>query len=68
MKIPVRFCLSVTAGLALAGCATRTAETAGKLAAAATLRAERPESSRDHWFRRDLDEKIERGFEPAGSR
>ena len=63
MNILARLCLMLLAGLALAGCVTKSAETKVHPAMFATVREERPESSGYHWFRRDLEDKIERTFE-----
>ncbi len=63
MSIPARLCLMLLAGLALAGCATNSAQIKSKPVAVASAREERLESSRDHWFWRDIEDRSERMFE-----
>jgi hypothetical protein len=68
MKTFARPSLVLLAGFFLAGCATKSAQLKPPPTTVATLHEDFPESSRDHWMRRDLEDKIERTFEPTGSR
>jgi len=60
--------LTILAGLALAGCASKTAQVKPPPVTVASDDVREPESPRDHWLRRDLEDKGERIFEPANSR
>jgi len=69
MRTSARLGLILTAGLALTGCATKTAQMKSPpVVTVASNEEKEPESSRDHWLRRDLEDKGERIFEPANSR
>ena len=58
MKTPARLALLLFAGLPLAGCATKTAQTKPEPATVA-VREDRPEGVSMHFFMRDLEDKIE---------
>ena len=64
MKTPARLALLLFAGLILAGCATKTAQTQPQPVSVAW--GDKPLSARDHFYLRDLEDKIERTFEPSG--
>ena len=60
--------MTTLAGLALAGCASKTARVKSPPVTVAANEVREPESPRDHWLRRDLEDKGERTFERANSR
>jgi osmotically-inducible protein OsmY len=67
MNAPARLALVLLAGLSLAGCATTTAGQKPQPATVA-VRSEQPQSARDHWLMREIDDKVEATFASNGSR
>ncbi len=60
MKTFTRLALVLFAGLTLAGCASQTARIDSSEVPKLASWGEQPMSSRDYWFKRDLEDKIDR--------
>jgi predicted small lipoprotein YifL len=62
MKTSARLALLLVAGLTLAGCTSKTALNQPPAPAIATARSGEPQSARDHFMMRDIEDKLDRQF------
>ena len=66
MKTSARLALLLVAGLVLAGCTSKTALNPPPAATVATAWSDKPQSVRDHFLMRDIEDKVEAQFSPFG--